>query len=57
MTAATIAAMRERAAEPIRVDHNRRHLSEALVAARKDVIALAAELERMRAAEERSWQP
>lgn len=57
MTAAVLKAMRDRAQEPISVAHNRKHLSEALVAARKDVLALAAELERMRAAEERSWQP
>jgi hypothetical protein len=57
MTAATLAAMRERATQPIRIDHSRQKLSKDLIAARADVLALVQELERMRAIDERSWQP
>ncbi len=57
MTIATIKAIRERAAEPIRRDHDRLRLARDLADARADVRALADEIEAYRAAREREFLP
>ena len=55
MTKSIIDAIKARAAEPIRVDFNRRKLADDLRAARADLAVVLAELERLRLKHEREW--